>query len=76
MTGSLRIVYIWILSALSLLLLMGACSRAETTGNGTPLPPKEFAMASGHATTVSRTSIPPIDAVAPQTFETASFGLG
>lgn len=33
-------------------------------------------MTSQHATTVSRTSIPPIDAAAPQTFETASFGLG
>ena len=71
-----RIFYLWIVSAASVLLLLGACSRAEPTGNDVQPPSKETAMTAHHETTEHRTALPPIDAAAPHVFETASFGLG
>ena len=62
--------------ALGVLLLLGACTRADTSGSGAQPPLKESTMTSQTQTFAPRTAIPPIDAAAPAEVETATFGLG
>ena len=62
--------------ALSAALLMGACSRAGESSSGRHPLPEESVMTLESQNMPSPGTIPPIDAAAPQTFDTATFGLG
>jgi hypothetical protein len=66
----------WTVLALSVAILMGSCSRSgESRSSRHPLS-EETAMQRESQTISSPGTIPPIDAAAPQIFDTATFGLG
>jgi hypothetical protein len=63
-------------SVLALALFAAGCSRSVETTTNHPADLEEIDMKSETRSTPLPGKIPPIDAAAPQTFETATFGLG
>jgi len=57
-------------------MLMASCSRAGESNAGRHPLPEESVMKLASQKTPSPGTIPPIDAAAPPTFDTATFGLG
>jgi hypothetical protein len=68
-------VIVWSVMALGAILIIG-CSRTGESEAHRPFVQEASAMKSEAHTIPSFDVIPPIDAAAPQTFETATFGLG
>ena len=62
--------------ALHLVLLLASCSRPGESNAHLDRGPKESAMKLESQTTSKTNAIPPIDATAPEAFQTATFGLG
>jgi hypothetical protein len=73
--GFITLVYFGIL-ALGLLLTPVGCSRTIEPESQLPAEQKETAMPPESQMRPTIATIPPIDAAAPQTFDTATFGLG
>lgn len=57
-------------------LSLTACTRSQESGATTEKVPKESLMETVTPTMAQPAAVPPIDAAAPHTFETATFGLG
>lgn len=69
--------HLWPLIALCAWLLLGeACTRNDRSEPGLKTDSQESAMSAEVHKVITPGKIPPIDAAAPETFETATFGLG
>ena len=71
--GGSFVITIWLVS---MLLLLGGCSEVKPTTMDRTMASKEQVMRLETDTAVWTPTIPPIDTAAPDTYETATFGLG
>ena len=67
---------VWGSVVLCTMLWIGSCAPSEEYEAAPPSLPKEADMQDQLQTVPSPTATPPIDAAAPQAFDTATFGLG
>ena len=67
---------LWSLLVLFACLIWGACNNNERPAPASHNDPKESAMTAANKSLTWPREIPPIDAAAPERFETATFGLG